>query len=900
MMRTCSGPLPELHMSAMIAALVLITPLKLTGQGVLYRSPSFVVTDTSVRQGRYEAIAVSRDRIVSSYPRSGNEVHYKFSLNSQENEFAPGIEHTLFLRPTGGKISTPVHTFGFRPPPHLPTAEESSSSEEGTAQVTFRVDMRPVLRSFHERGYYKPPNGDTIRAADFQGVYVMGNPEPLSWDFRSFKPGSRFQLTDPERDSVYSVTIPLVASYTRPLASAGRAVWERRANLSGFPELTSPQRLLDALYRLSLEELTQLVRPDGALSAGAKWEGVWTRDVSLSTVLGLAFVAPDAVRKSLMAKVDSEGRIIQDTGTGGSWPMSTDRMCWALAAWEVYAVSGDRAWLRNTYDIIRRSAAADLHAATDTSTGLFRGESSFLDWREQSYPRWMDPKDIYRSEAIGTNVIHYATYRTLATMARALGESPQQWDLVAEQVRRGINRNLLLARESWFAQYRYGRNYLSLSPRSEALGEALSIVYGAAEDPTRIARNTPQVEFGTPTFWPYIPDMPLYHNASIWQFVNAYWTWAAADAGNTAGVEHGLASIYRASALFLTNKENMVAATGHFEGTVLNSDRQLWSVAGNLATAYRVLFGMRFESERLLFKPMIPPAYGGVRTLRNVHYRNSTLTITIRGFGDDVKRALLDGRPIVGGAAAVAGSISGAHTLELEMNNRWPKSQFRLVENRTTPNTPTVELVGNTLRWATVPGAESYVVYRNGDRWSSTRSVRTSVRENATLSEYQVSARDATGLESFLSEPVRVIAPSSVVIVQPPERLVEREHQGFDGNGYVSLTVDKTTSVDLAVTVSTAGVYSIDARYANGNGPINSGDKAAVRTLIVDGREAGVLVMPHRGTNVWNDWGYTNPQWVRLSRGAHTVTIRYTALDKNMNRRENTALLDHLRLTRIR
>jgi hypothetical protein len=138
------------------------------------------------------------------------------------------------------------------------------------------------------------------------------------------------------------------------------------------------------------------------------------------------------------------------------------------------------------------------------------------------------------------------------------------------------------------------------------------------------------------------------------------------------------------------------------------------------------------------------------------------------------------------------------------------------------------------------------------------------------------------------------------LIVQPGAGLLEREHQGFQGKGYVSLSVDKNTVVNLPVTVGTAGTYSIDARYANGNGPINSGDKAALRTLVVDGRDVGILVMPHRGTNVWNDWGYTNTQWVRLSRGPHTLTLRYTTLDKNMNRKENTALLDHLRLTRIR
>lgn len=47
------------------------------------------------------------------------------------------------------------------------------------------------------------------------------------------------------------------------------------------------------------------MREDGALSAGAKWPGVWTRDVALSAILSLAIVAPDATRRSLLAKVDS-------------------------------------------------------------------------------------------------------------------------------------------------------------------------------------------------------------------------------------------------------------------------------------------------------------------------------------------------------------------------------------------------------------------------------------------------------------------------------------------------------------------------------------------------------------------------------------------------------------------
>jgi Bacterial alpha-L-rhamnosidase 6 hairpin glycosidase domain len=891
--------------TACIASLALFRGEKASAQAaqstsrVLYRSDAFAVTDTSVRQGRYEAIALSRDTIVSSYPRSAQEVHFKFSINSQENEFRPGTEHTIFVRPRNGRIATPVYAFGVIEPPHIPTPEESASSEEGTAQITFRLDMRGVLRSFGERGYYDPPNGPRIRAQEFEAVYVIGSPEPLTWDFRSLRPGSPLQLTDPDRDSIYTVTVPVAAMYTRPLASDGQAIWARRLDISGYPQLASSERLLDALYRMSLEELQQLVRDDGAFSAGAKWPGVWTRDVSLSAVLGLAMIAPDATRKSLMAKVDSAGRIIQDTGTGGSWPMSTDRMAWALAAWEVYAVTGDGDWLRNAYDIIRRSAEADLHAAFDRVTGLFHGESSFLDWREQSYPRWMDPKDIYQGEALGTNAIHYATYRILGNMSRALGEPSRRWDAIADTVQRGMNAHLWQATRGWYGQYRYGRNFSSLSPRSEGLGESLAMIYGVATPAqrTRLSASAPVVEFGEPSFWPYIPGEALYHNAAIWPFVNAYWTWAAAEAGNPAGVERGLATIYRPAALFLTNKENMVAATGHFEGTVLNSDRQLWSVAGNLAMTYRVLFGMRLEPDRLVFRPMVPHAYGGERTLRNLHYRGSTLTITVRGFGDGVARALLDRRPV--SRSEISAALEGAHTLEIEMNGHWPDARAALVENRYTPAAPVVELWGDTLVWSPVSGATSYGIYRDGQRVGIARDTHAAVRQGDGLSEYQVAAINAGGLESFLSEPIRVVSESAVRIIQPVSQLLEHVHQGFTGAGYVSLTRERNTSVQIPIAVSTTGMYSIDVRYANGNGPINSGDKAAMRTLLVDGRPVGIVVMPHRGTDLWTDWGYSNPLQVALPAGAHLLTLAYTALDQNMNRHENTALLDHVRVTRL-
>ena len=880
-------------------AIVALVP---DGTGAQEPARPFVVTDSSVREGRFEAIALSRDTIVSNFPRAAREAHFRFSINGLDNEFAPGTDHTIFLRPSGGRQTTPLYRFGVESAPAPPTPEQSASSEEGTAQVTFRLDMRHVVGSLRDSGHYDPPLGPRINRGDPFAVYLRGTPEPLTWDLQALRPGSPLEMKDPDGDGIYEVTIPIAAEYTRPSTADGRAIWARRLDLGSLPAVQSSQILQDALFRLSLEELLQLVREDGALSAGAKWPGVWTRDVALSVILSLAIVAPDATRKSLLAKVDSAGRIIQDTGTGGSWPVSTDRMVWALAAWELYAATGDRNWLRQAHDIVRRSAEADLHAARDDGTGLFNGESSFLDWREQSYPRWMQPADIYRSQNLGTNAIHYAAYGALANMARALGEpessSAARWDAVADNVARGMTAHLWQPERGWYGQFRYGRVHLSLSPRAEGLGEALASIYGAAslEQRQALMRSAPIVPYGTPSFWPYIAGERLYHNAAIWPFVTAYWTWAAAEGGNTRAVQYGLDANSRAAALFLTNKENMVAATGHYEGTALNSDRQLWSVAGTLAGTLRLLIGMRLEPDKAVFSPMVPPSYGGERALRGLRYRQATLDITVRGHGDAVASVRLDGREIP--RAEFPATLTGRHTLDITLNGRWPEAEVNLVENRFAPATPRAEHRAGVLTWAAVPDAERYVVYRNGRPIEHATGTSVRVQAMDGVDEYQVLAVNAAGDESFLSAPVRVVPADAEQTVKPGGTL-ETEHSGFTASGYLRLTRERNTKVELPFTVDRTGWYALEARYSNGNGPVNTADKVAVRTLLVDGIEEGVVVMPQRGDGRWADWGWSNVHLVWLAPGTHTITLAYGPLDENMNRRENTALLDLLRVTRL-
>jgi hypothetical protein len=269
----------------------------------------------------------------------------------------------------------------------------------------------------------------------------------------------------------------------------------------------------------------------------------------------------------------------------------------------------------------------------------------------------------------------------------------------------------------------------------------------------------------------------------------------------------------------------------------------------------------------------------------------------VRGHGDDVGSARLDGRVME--RAEIPADAVGVHVLEITMNGRWPAAAVNLVENRFAPATPRAQRVGGALVWRAVPGAVRYVVHRNGRAVARTTGTRAILRRADGLDEYQVLAVSAAGDESFLSEPVRVVAPGAEQLEKPEGADLEREYPGFSGAGYVRLTRERNVTVRVPIRVAREGIYAVDARYANGNGPVNTADKVAVRTLLVNGDTAGVLVMPQRGENRWSDWAWSSALLVRLRPGAHTLTIAYTPLDENMNRHENTALLDQLRLTRL-
>jgi glycosidase len=405
--------------------------------------------------------------------------------------------------------------------------------------------------------------------------------------------------------------------------------------------------------------------------------------------------------------------------------------------------------------------------------------------------------------------------------------------------------------------------------------------------------RAPLMPYGVPTIYPFIPGVPNYHNGSVWPFVGAFWMWAGAESGHGASVEHGIATSVRSAALFLTNKENLVAATGHFEGTALNSDRQLWSVAGQLAVQYRTLFGLRAEETRLAVRPMVPPAYAGERKLEGLRYREADVTIIVRGFGNGVARATLNGESVP--YAEIPSTKRGSQVLVVEMNGRWPEDVVTIRQAAVAPETPpqpmSIPQRGGRVdvEWRAVEGAQTYQVLIDGRlRTDIERPVGTGITLPVTdvAQEVQVVAVSADGQASFPSEPLRVVASA-------------REHRVALPSAQQRLSASDTGRVRVQFRVPYAGHYAVEALYANGNGPINTEDKAAIRSLFVDGTQSGVLVMPQRGAGNWSEFGWSTAATVTLAEGVHEIALAYTADDRNMNGRVNEAIVRELRFTRV-
>jgi hypothetical protein len=564
--------------------------------------------------------------------------------------------------------------------------------------------------------------------------------------------------------------------------------------------------------------------PCHCFETGLKWPYVWTRDLSYSTDLGLWRFDADRARNGLKFKL-SDVRVasapqglyvMQDTGSGGSWPISTDRVVWFLGARHLL---GDKAFAADVYTALGDTLAQDRQYAWDPQLGLYRGETSFMDWREQSYPAWTFDSVgfIAQSFALSTNVLHYQALSMAAGMAGKHGDNQAatRYRAQAKALKVAINAHFWRADRGLYMSFIGGDG--TPNDTYDLLGTALAITSGVAEGEraSKALANYPTWPAGSPVMWPERDDQPIYHNRAIWPFVSAYALRAAREVNQPARIAHEIESVMRGAALYGSNMENYELLTqgqhldlGKLSGPVVNSPRQLWSVGAYFAIVTEGVFGLNQDGS---VQPKLPtslvPMLFGNRTSISITLPHRSITLQLP--------KQRNGNMLVAGETTTRGNATTVQLKAITVKDTPLRTTAPLYAPEAPP-APT--LVADGKQWL-VKADGKVLLYVNGKRAQSIDATGTLPRDGHLTCVSAVRV-DAHGLQSLHS-------------------------QATCGGELAPITGNWPRSW----TAPAAGAYRVSLNYSNDHGPINTGITAAVKMLVIDcdgsAEQKLPIVMPH-------------------------------------------------------
>jgi hypothetical protein len=718
------------------------------------------------------------------------------------------------------------------------------------------------------------------------------------------------------------------------------------------PLLRSGNNMFDALFALAVTELNENKVsaisdysmnngesvPCDCFETGENWHYVWTRDTAYAVHSSVAFLEPQKSKNSLKFKISERKsavgggnmQIVQDTGSGGSWPVSTDRVVWALGAMETLKNlegSDYDSFLSDSYEAIKNTLEADRLHVYDSEDGLYRGEQSFLDWREQTYPKWTadNTKHIGMSKTLSTNVLHYMAMTIAAAMAEELGKTTEasQFTIQAESLKNAIKSAFYLADKKTFSTMKTTFLDSSAVDKRDLLGEALTVLSGVADNAqtAEIIGEYPVTEAGPAVIFPQEPDTKIYHNRAVWPFVTSYGLRAAAKAGNDKFYENAFMSLVRGAALNLSNMENFEFTTlsawyddatyPQLSGPEVNSRRQLWSVAGFLSMVIDSIFGREQTLKTLWFSPKIPVnlrntffAGSSEIVLKNLKFKGKTIELKVilpqknsENSGFYVLKSLkLDGAEKTNPFSA--GDLKAESKIEMELELSDETGTLNLVDCNANPNkcwaplpvtNVSVGVDGKRLGISFDPSvnAVSYNVYRDGKKVKENLT-ETSWRDDFENPDYvhnsycySVSAVNSEGWESHHSDPVcywgtdyeRTKMQFSAVAEENAsyEYRFDQFATHYDHNKphFGDWGIPEAVLSVSNIKPKDSGTYLVSLEYGSGR-PINTGITSCNKIVKITDENSNVVLekmvfMPHLGDN-WDIWGESSFVKVELSK----------------------------------
>lgn len=652
-------------------------------------------------------------------------------------------------------------------------------------------------------------------------------------------------------------------------APEGAPAPERDSSLLAYD---SQQPLFDSIFARACRTVGHALNTDGTPSRPVA-------QTSFDAMAATALTHPRATAARLRHYL-RQGVIAQDPSSGGSWPVTTDRVAWIVAAEEVYCATGDRRWLATLDSAAQTTLRLDTLACWNPRYGLMQGSiaASGGDASESCYPAWMEAADRFQSMCTANNALFYRAF-IIAEEARSLiGNTatvtrPRHSRMIAE----ALNERLWMPARNAYSQYLYCSPWPIQSGATDYLGQALCVNFGIADADMarRIVDNAVTAPTGIPRFRPTLAA------GGFEPTTQAFWNLAASSARNIDALTAGIGAVA------------LAAATGGADSVA--------TACAALSVVLKVIAGIRLHHDRMTFAPVVPEAFGGDKSIRNLRFRDAIVDINIHGTGDIVAGFTVDGNATP--LHQIADTLTGRHTVVITMANNRP-ARRRLTMAPDVAVAPTPRLRWNAPTEVTLPplpdGGEYGILINDAFTLAATPGHLTIDDPLPSLADIATIAISDAGTESYTPRPHRIIRPGALTVIPATRFRRGRTRLISDrdtARQFVELSTTNNRHYTGLIDAPHAGRYMLALRYSNGASSDDGGTKCGLRTLSVNGRRVATMVLPQRGTATWPRTGLSNFVEVDLRKGRNTFAIEYLEpVNENMNRRVNTVLLRAIEL----
>ena len=603
-----------------------------------------------------------------------------------------------------------------------------------------------------------------------------------------------------------------------------------------MPEYESSQPLIDALYKMSIDYIADAVDKTGSFTPS---QNNYSR-LYCSIFLSLAALKPHQSMATLRAIVDRDSIIMQ---CEGQWPVVSDHIGWATAAWEVYKATGDRKWLSFCYHVIEKTLNINAQVLLDNETGLIHG-AGYTSSRPLGVRRmtWMGYNDMFACMSLGNNILTGNAYAILAEMGEELGIE-NDYQNAAQRIKDAINQHLWNEDKGFYSSFLYGIAYPRKSPLTDNTSQAMCVLWGIADvgRAENLIAHTPVSNQGVNVSYPAANPIEPYFSNSSWATTQALWNLAAAYVGNENALRRGLGALYRAQALYQSRDIHLQDVSTDHLGTS----------ASNAAMILRVMLGMNYTAEGIDFDPTVPECMPGKKTLTSLNYRKAVLDITVEGTGNDVESITDNGKSLE--SPFIPKDIEGNHHIIITLKTvDRPSQQVTIHHNEGfLPPTPSVIWNGDSgYIEHFVPGTP-YRLSVNGQLSALNDSVFV-LPQSDSFTEFSVEIAGKYG-NGFMSKPLFHFGLTPQIVYFP---------EGSD-----SLTT-------VTVSVAQGGDYLLDVGYH----PTGTLD---VRRVSANSHPMGTLVMAQGIILDTNGLTYSNMIHVKLLKGKNTLEFTQIRLPKS-------------------